>query len=52
MSLTEVTPNASGSFTVYANTSPKIGSSAPFPPKIAAAFEHAKDVLRCAIHGR
>jgi D-alanyl-D-alanine carboxypeptidase len=52
LSLTEVTPDASGSFTVYTNASPKIGSSAPFPAKITAAFEHAKDVLRCAIHGR
>jgi hypothetical protein len=47
-----VTPDARGSFTVYPNASPKIGSNAPFPGGITAAFEHAKDLLRCAIHGR
>lgn len=50
-SLTEVTPDARGSFTVSMNASLKIGSSAPFPPAISAAFKQAEDVLRCAMHG-
>jgi D-alanyl-D-alanine carboxypeptidase len=52
MSHTDVTPDARGSFTIYTNSSPKIGSTAPFPPEILANLEHAKDVLRCAIQAR
>lgn len=51
-SLTEVTSDASGSFTVYMNASPTIGSSAPFPAAINDAYKRAEDVLRCAMHRR
>jgi D-alanyl-D-alanine carboxypeptidase len=51
LSHTDVTADGTGSFTMITNASPKIGSTAPFPPEIMAAYNAAKATLRCAIAG-